>query len=65
MARDTQKNDKANENPASQELFPAFPEPAGWAMNWEGHALGLFTIEPNHPIQVANDVRPTDKPNRT
>jgi hypothetical protein len=45
------KNGKSGSVPA-ESLFPAFPEPAGWALRWDGHALtqpATNSTRPNQP----------------
>ncbi len=36
---DSQKNDSTSSKQNESDLFAAFPEPQGWALNWDGTAL--------------------------
>ncbi|MBN1680775.1 MAG: hypothetical protein JW966_10810 [Anaerolineae bacterium] len=51
------KNGKNNTQPVT-ELFPAFAEPNGWSLKWDGHALEqLSATSGSRPQTVANTNR--------
>jgi len=52
----TPKNDKTPAQSTEPPLFPAFPEPTGWALSWDGHALAMFSVNKDKSRVV-----PTDK----
>lgn len=50
-----------NPTPPKQEtvLFPAFPEPSGWMMNWDQHSLlGLVPVKDQNGTTSKSDDKP-------
>ncbi len=39
MSAKQKNNGKPAQSPPPANVFPAFPEPQGWSLNWDGTAL--------------------------
>lgn len=52
----SQKNGKVSTKQNEQELFAAFPEPQGWALNWDWIALQA------PPTVLASNPKPKSQP---
>jgi len=55
-SNNSQKMGKVSKKQNEQELFAAFPEPQGWALNWDGTALHT------PPIVLGSNPKPKRQP---